>query len=136
MSERARACMPWLVACALLVLLLLLAQRLPTLRENGQSAVLVPIRPPLTRPDPAEALLLSEKAPDPDATDPAGPGGNGGRSEVLRHEITFDGYEIGRLLSTEQLLFVLSQRDRMERDFYVGRVYRELEAALRERAGP
>jgi hypothetical protein len=127
---------PWPIVALLLLFLgglLTLAVRLP---RAGQ-AVLVPIRPPLTRPAPAEALLIAPDRADP----PAGDDDDrlpqlGDRATALRATLADDAGNIGAALAPTQLLHILAQRDRLVRDRYEGRWYVQLETALAERAAP
>ena len=112
MNPVARARLPWVVAGILLVLSLLQVYRLVSFPACNSAPIMIPIRVSSTNPAINDASIQHSSP---------------------RQTIASNAYDIARHLTTEQLLYVLANRDRMERDFYIGRSYRDLAEALEKR---
>lgn len=134
-----RKLVPWLFAAPLLALLVAEAWFLLTLPAPGDRAPLViPLRPPLTRPAPAEALLIADNPPPVFGSKEARERISqlSHQAALLRLALAEDGYALGAALSSDQLLYILSQRDRLVRDRYEGRWYAELAQTLARAVQP
>lgn len=126
---------PWPLAVFLVVVLA--AQGLVyahLARQDGGAPLLVPIRPPLTRPGPGEALLIADDAAPPPAGDNRQTQALAERTDALGAQLADDARRIGAELRFEQLLHIFAQRDRLVRDRYEGRWYVDLADRLDERA--
>jgi len=134
-----RKLVPWLFAAPLLTFFVFEVRFYLTLPEPGdRTALVVPLRPPLTRPDPAEALLIADDPPPVFGSKEARTRISrlSHRADALRLALTEDGYALGAALSSDQLLYILSQRDRLVRDRYEGLWYLELEQTLARAVRP
>ncbi|MCB9477830.1 MAG: hypothetical protein H6685_13275 [Deltaproteobacteria bacterium] len=131
---------PWSLAALLLVMILvqatLLAHREPAGNDATAGApMILPIRPPLTRPDPGEALVMSPDHDDDSApVDTHDAAALGKRADELRYALTRDAFEMARVLTMPQMLHAFGNRDRLTKTEYEGRLYRELESALSDLA--
>ncbi len=133
---------PWLISLVLLALVSFQIAMADQLKHNSNSGyIVIPIRLPLTRPEPSEALLISRDPPQFDASKKGfdrgkTPKGNydTGERKKLRMEISMSCRNIGAVLDMPQLLYIMSHRDRLERDFYEGHLYQILENKLKASA--
>ncbi|MDP8225347.1 MAG: hypothetical protein P9L99_18440 [Candidatus Lernaella stagnicola] len=126
---------PWLLAIALGLVVIAQVVVFLALPTGSGDAVLVPIRPPLTRPAPEEALLIPGREPPPPRPDER-TAALADQAAHLRVELARDAQLLGAAVNVDQLLFILGQRDRLVRDQYEGQMYVELQDALAERSQP
>ena len=129
---------PWPIVILLAVLIaaqaVMLSNREPAPQQSYEDAVIVPIRPPLTRPDPREALVMAPDRDEP-ATGDDEAAAAGMKVDELRYALTEDAFAMAQVLTMPQMMHMFGHRDELASQHYEGKLYRDLEAMLEKIVG-